>query len=152
MKNILGLLPGRGKIYDEKGQLHSFWTPGIDPTFRYFQPSGEKAKVHKTDLNQAIVDLNMIIKPTFNVLDGIVASYEHEPIRMDIVMASPDNLALDITALKITGTKVSDIKYYSYAVERNIGLYEPSEIRIKDLNVERLSNKWSEKTSRIPHI
>ena len=57
-------------------------------------------------------------------------------------MASEDRLALDVTALRIAGVKISEIKYLSIAAERRLGMYKPSEIKIKGLDTKNLSHKW----------
>jgi uncharacterized protein (DUF362 family) len=131
VKNLLGAIPGKGEFSGE------MWTP----EGKWFGPRGEKKRVH-TNLDEGLVDLNTVIHPSLNVMDGIIASYEDKPLELGAVLASVDPLALDSIALKIGGLNVFDISYLKIAAERGIGEADHSRIKVCGTPLNEIILKW----------
>ena len=119
IKNLLGTLPGKGRFSGE------IWTPEV----KWFSPEGEKKRVHE-NLTEGLIDLNNVIHPSLTVMDGMVASYENKPLRLNIILASRDRLALDIVATKIGGLDYTKVAYLRRAAERGIGEADIDKIKI----------------------
>lgn len=150
IKNLLGVVPGRGEysyILSDEFPLKlspAYWTS----KGKFFGPRGEKKKVH-TNFAQGIVDLNTVIKPSLNVIDGVIACYGDKPLQkvetpimLNTILASRDALALDFIATKIAGLKPFDINYLKYAAERGIGESDYNHINVLGTTLERVVKKW----------
>jgi len=131
VKNLLGVLPGKGRFSGE------IWTPDG----KWFGPEGEKKKVHG-NLTEGLVDLNTVIRPSLIVMDGIVASYENKPLRLNVVLASRDPLALDCIATKIGGLDYAQIPYLKRAAERGIGEADIEKIKIVGTPLNIIVEAW----------
>ena len=131
VKNLLGVLPGQGRFSGE------IWTPDGE----WFGPEGEKKRVHG-NLTEGLVDLNTVIHPSLIVMDGIVASFENKPVRLNAVLASRDPLALDCVAVKIGGLDYAQISYLKRAAERGIGEANIERIKIVGTPLDTLVEAW----------
>lgn len=99
MKNLFGVLPGM-----QKSRYHLLFP-------------------EKTAFADMLVDLNVLIKPAFAVMDGIVSMEGKgpsggDPYPLGLVLASADVLALDIIACEIIGYRYQDIPVLKQALER----------------------------------
>jgi len=137
IKNLLGVLPGKGRFSGE------FWTPDG----KWFRPEGEKKRVHE-NLTEGLVDLNTVIHPSLIVMDGIVASYENKPVQLNIVLAGKDPLALDCVATRIAGLDYSQIPYLRCAAERGIGEADIEKIEVLGTPLSVVEEKWKESLCR----
>ncbi len=137
VKNLLGVLPGKGRFSGE------IWTPDG----KWFGPEGEKKKVHG-NLTEGLVDLNTLIHPSLIVMDGIVASYENKPLRLNVVLAGRDPLALDCVAVKIGGLDYMQIPYLKRAAERGIGEADIEKIKIVGTPLNIIVETWKSVISR----
>lgn len=150
IKNLLGAVPGKGKYSQTLSPefpvrlSRAYWTP----EGRFFGPRGEKKKVH-TDFAEGIVDLNTVIKPSLNVIDGIVACYgdkplvkEEKPLELNTILASRDPLALDFVATKIGGLNPLDISYLRCAAERGLGESDFNRIQVVGTPLHKIATAW----------
>lgn len=79
-----------------------------------------KAKYH-SNLHEVIVGVNSAIKPDLTVVDGIVALGRH-PIKLGLIIAGTDSLAIDFTAAKIIGyNNPRRIRYIRLAEKMGVG-------------------------------
>ena len=131
IKNLLGVLPGKGRFSGE------IWTPDG----KWFGPEGEKKKVHG-NLTEGLVDLNTLIHPSLIVMDGIVASYENKPVRLNVILAGRDPLALDCVATRIGGLDYTQIPYLRRAAERGIGEADIERIKIAGTPLDIVAEAW----------
>jgi len=137
IKNLLGVLPGKGRFSGE------FWT--LDG--KWFRPEGEKKRVHE-NLTEGLVDLNTVIHPSLIVMDGIVASYENRPVQLNVVLAGKDPLALDCVATRIAGLDYSQIPYLRCAAKRGIGEADIEKIEVLGTPLSVVEEKWKESLCR----
>jgi uncharacterized protein (DUF362 family) len=77
------------------------------------------------NLDEKIVDLFSRIKPKLAVIDGLVGCFGGElggtPVRMDIVIAGADPLAVDAIGAAIMGIEPSEVDYIRLAERRKLG-------------------------------
>jgi len=159
VKNLIGVLPGKGEYTHNRPP--GFAVP-LSPEFlttgrKYFHseygpwwsPRGEKKRIHE-NLSQGLVDVNMVITPTFNVIDAILVSEDinmsdttgMEPIELNTILASQDPLALDCIAARIGGLDPFNIPYLKHAIERGLGESDYKRIQIHGTPLDAIINTW----------
>jgi len=98
-------------------------------------PGAEKRKTHQLGLEQAIADLNAVVKPHFAVMDGLVGmeglwEYPDDCVRPGLVGASRDPVALDSVFARIMGVEVQEVMHLQYCQDRGLGMANPKEIEV----------------------
>ena len=98
-------------------------------------PGAEKRKTHQLGLEQAIADLNAVVKPHFAVMDGLVGmeglwEYPDDCVRPGLVGASRDPVALDSVFARIMGVEVQEVMHLQYCQDRGLGMADPKEIEV----------------------
>jgi hypothetical protein len=98
-------------------------------------PGAEKRKTHQLGLEQAIADLNAVVKPHFAVMDGLVGmeglwGYPDDCVRPGLVGASRDPVALDSVFARIMGVEVQDVMHLQYCQDRGLGMADPKKIEV----------------------
>ena len=111
-------------------------------------PGLTKAKYHaqfprKANFADMMLDILTIAKPQLYVMDGILAMQGQgpgngDPIKMDLVLASTDHVAMDIAVCRILGIEPVGIPVLKMAKVRGLWpekidypLYEPEEVAYK---------------------
>jgi uncharacterized protein (DUF362 family) len=82
-------------------------------------PFQKKYKYHPC-LDQAIVGLNKVMKPDLAIIDGMVARGVYA-LKLNLIMASTDIVALDCVAATIAGLNPRAIKHIKLACSEGIG-------------------------------
>jgi len=82
-------------------------------------PYPRKFKYHPR-LAEAIVAINKALKFNLCLIDGNIVSGVH-PVRLGLVMASKDPVAIDVAAAKIAGVNPSTIDYIQLAKKEGLG-------------------------------
>jgi uncharacterized protein (DUF362 family) len=146
VKNLIGAVPGQGEYTENKVSKFSleispeYWSPDGEwhlPYYRqYFNPSREKKRLHE-NLSEGIMDLNTVIRPTLNIIDGMticrdpdITYYDTATMELNTIIAGSDPLAVDSIAVKIRGYELSDIPYLKPAIERRLGESDYSQIQV----------------------
>jgi len=90
-------------------------------------PKDQRLRIHSY-LPKSLIDLLSVKMPDFGVIDGIVANEMDEnvpyPIRMNIVLAGEDCVALDRTATDVMCINPLAAEYIKMAFERGFGEFE----------------------------
>lgn len=158
IKNLVGAVPGLGNFTDEPVSKQSLdmtpelWKPDgkwyLPHYRRYFNPGGEKEKIHKS-LAESIVDLATVIKPSLNVIDGMMLCrdpdltyYDPKPVQLNTILAGTDYMAIDCVGVQIAGRKPVDIPYLKCAVERGIGESDYSKIDVVGTPLDKIAKNW----------
>ncbi len=137
MKNLLGALPGRPLRDEEEARRQGYLTPII--------PGGGKKIFHDLArdrgieaMQDAIVDLNSVIPSHLSVIDGLYgmegkgAPVSGKPVKMGLLIAGTDIVAVEAVGASVMGFDTDDIHYLKHA--QTIGLdaeYRIAEIHIK---------------------
>jgi len=102
-------------------------------------PSSDRLRAHglarEEKFAQAVVDIYSVCRASFSLMDAIVAMEGEgpsagDPVKVGVLLASPDPVSLDIVASQITGFKPSDILTSVDAIERGIGPSNFEDIKI----------------------
>lgn len=158
IKNLVGAVPGLGFFTDEPVSNQSLdMTPELYkpdgkwylPHYkRYFNPGGEKEKLHRS-LAESIVDLATVVKPSLNVIDGMMlcrdpdlTHYDPKPVHLNTILAGTDYMAVDCVGLQIAGRSPSEIPYLKCAVERGIGESNLDEIQVVGTSLDEIYEAW----------
>lgn len=159
VKNPLGAIPGRGGLSSTRPSgmaveySREFWVPGGEyyhPMYRqWWSPRGERKRIH-ANLAHGLADVNMVIKPTLNILDAFIVSNDinmtttraEKPFPLNTIIASRDPLALDCIAVKIGAIDPLDVEYLKTAAERGIGESDYNKIQLMGTPLERITKVW----------
>lgn len=116
MKNMLGILP------DKKSSYHS-------------------------KLSEAINDIHRIRKPDMTIMDGLIGMDGEGPIsgspkKMDLLLASEDVLALDITTCRVMRINPTQVDHLQKAAYYGLGEGNPSNIKVLGEKVEDVWDRF----------
>ncbi len=96
-------------------------------------PDKFKGKYHMNGISKVVVDINTVIKPVLTVIDGFVAmegrgpSYG-DPVKMDLIIAGKDVVAVDATGARVMGLDPHEISHIRTAAEKDLGNIDNIEI------------------------
>jgi len=118
MKNMFGLLPEKFK-------------------FRY----------HLKNISKVVVDINKVLPPHFTVIDGFYAlegpgPTSGTPVKMDLVIAGRDPVAVDATACRVMEIDPMEIYHIRRAHENGLGEIEEAKIEIIGSNIEDVKRRF----------
>jgi uncharacterized protein (DUF362 family) len=109
-------------------------------------PGTEKRKTHRLGLDQAIVDLCTVIRPTYAIVDATVGmeglwQYPQDTKEMGLIVAGSDALYVDIVAAALMGIDPSQIMHLQYMAQREgkKGTLEAIEVVGEDVASNRQS-------------
>ena len=95
----------------------------------------------------ALVDIYSVSKPQLTVIDGYYCMEGQGPssgdvVKLNIILAGYDGVALDTTVCKIIGFDPSEILYLGKAVEKNLGTINLEEVEILGETIESVYRKF----------
>ena len=109
----------------------------------------EKKRLHRLGIDEGLVDVYSIVRPRFNVVDGIVALEGDGPNLppgrskpLGLIVAGSDGLAVDAVCAKIMGTDPKKVKHLRLASERGLGVMDLEEIEVKGESIERVATQF----------
>ena len=100
------------------------------------------------NLHKKIPDLVSIVrnKMKFQVVDGIIGSSGSElggkPVRMDLIIAGEDPVAVDRVGSEIMGRGPDKVKYLTYAEKRGLGTADLEKIEIIGKTIKEVYRKF----------
>lgn len=103
---------------------------------------GSRRQIHQR-LDESLVDLSMLIKPTLTILDAVRILTANGPQggnlgdvkKLDTVIVGVDQVAIDSFGATLFGMKGSDLGYVKIADKRGIGTMDISKLKIKRINI-----------------
>ncbi len=99
-------------------------------------------------IHQKIADLASLFRPKmkFQLIDGIIGSNGFElggkPIRMDLIIAGEDPVALDRVGSEIMRRDIAQVKYVKYAEEKGLGISDLEKIEIVGKSIKEVSREF----------
>jgi uncharacterized protein (DUF362 family) len=89
-------------------------------------PEKFKAKYHFLGIGKVVVDVNSVKKPDFTVIDGFIGMegdgpVNGQPIKMDLVIAGLDPVAVDAVGALVMGFNPNEIFHIKRASEKGLG-------------------------------
>jgi uncharacterized protein (DUF362 family) len=97
-------------------------------------------------LDQNIVDLASVIRPSIAVIDGIIAGEGHEtsgnPVEMNLIIAGTDPVAVDAIGATVMGIPIEHVEHLRMAEERGLGTCHLERIQVVGEPVEKVRRKF----------
>jgi uncharacterized protein (DUF362 family) len=127
-----------------KNNFITIVTLGIKNLLAFLSPEdryGIHRGVNGVELAYVMVDLLKVVKPSLTVIDGIIAMEGFGPhsgdlIRMDVIIAGKDIVAVDAVASEIMGYQAMEIPTTQVASKQFLGVGNLSKIIIKGKKIE----------------
>jgi uncharacterized protein (DUF362 family) len=110
-------------------------------------PGDEKKRTHQLGLDRGIVDLNRVVKPHFTVVDAIVGmegtwQYPEDSVRLGIIVAGSDVVAVDSVCATIVGFDNKQILHVQLAAQENLGVADLDRIEIRGEVIKDVVRKF----------
>jgi uncharacterized protein (DUF362 family) len=106
-----------------------------------------KGVMHDGHLSENIVDLASILKPSVSVVDGIIAGEGHEtsenPVKMDLVIAGTDPVAVDAVGAAVMGIRPAEVKHLVLAEKKGLGTCNLRKITVVGERIRNVRRKFS---------
>ena len=104
-------------------------------------PDSEKRRFHTLGLDKPIAVLNALLKPGYNVIDGICGDLSFEeggtPVVSNRILAGRDPMLLDSYCAELIGYAPDEIGYLNYAKKIGLGEYFSAQTEIIELNASK---------------
>jgi uncharacterized protein (DUF362 family) len=103
----------------------------------------EKKRFHYLGLNQAVAELNQVLKPHLHVVDASIAMEGDGPIAgtpvgLNVLMAGIDAVAVDTVAAQIMGINTDEVPILSHARKLGYGIWDEKRIEILCRSIEEV--------------
>ena len=103
---------------------------------------GVRFRVHQR-LDESLVDLCRVIRPTLTVLDAVRILTANGPTggdladvkRLDTVVVGTDQVAVDAFGTTLFGMKPGDLEHVRLAAQAGLGVMDLSKLQIKRIGV-----------------
>jgi uncharacterized protein (DUF362 family) len=110
-------------------------------------PEKTKFKYHLRNISKVVLDINTVLKPQFTVIDGFYAlegpgPTSGTPVKMDLVIAGRDVVAVDATACRVIGIEPSEIYHIRRAYEKGLGEMKETRINVVGSEIERVKREF----------
>jgi uncharacterized protein (DUF362 family)/ferredoxin len=113
---------------------------------------GNKPSTHAkfprlTDFNAALCDIYSVSNPQLTIIDGYLAMEGNgpsggDPVKMDLIMAGYDPIALDTTVCKIIGINPEKVLYLKHGEDRGLGSMDLTNVEFKGKRPEEVFRKF----------
>jgi uncharacterized protein (DUF362 family) len=95
----------------------------------------EKKRFHYLGLNKAFTELNVVLKPHLNVVDGLIAMegdgpVAGTPVGLNMLMAGTDAVAVDTIAARIMGIDPTEVLSLCLAQGMGLGVWDEKDITV----------------------
>jgi len=104
-----------------------------------------KSIIH-SQLDERLADLASLIRPRFNLIDGIIGSELDEedgkPVRMDLLISGRDIVATDAVGSAVMGIDPKRVRYLSLAEGKGVGTGDLTKIEILGRPIEKVKKRF----------
>ena len=105
-----------------------------------------KGSMHNGRLNENIADLASVLKPSLTVIDGVIAGEGHEtsgnPVKMDVVIAGTDPVAVDAVGASVMDIQPAEVKHLVLAERKGLGTCRLENIEVIGEPIEKVKRKF----------
>jgi len=142
MKNMMGVLPGKGIYYDRYFSAEYLANKG------FWEATGEKKIIHDSGkLSQAVVDLNIALKADLTIVDGIVGLEDGGPVKgssieMNLIITGMNPVAVDAVSATIMGFNPAKINYLRFAAKQGLGPCNLNDIDVVGETISDIQRKF----------
>jgi uncharacterized protein (DUF362 family) len=105
----------------------------------------EKKRLHRLGIDEGLVDVYSLVRPRFNVVDGIVALEGDGPNLppgkakpLGLIIAGRDGLAVDAVCAAVMGLDPKKVKHLRLAYDKGLGNWDLSTIEIRGETLENV--------------
>ena len=104
----------------------------------------KKLRLHYHEvIDQALADLNNMIRPQFSVLDGTICCEgkgpkQGKPRICNLILASHDNVAIDAVSCKIMGIDIKEVTHLNLCSNSGTGVADLNSIKIVGMSLNNL--------------
>lgn len=103
----------------------------------------EKKRFHYLGLNKAFTELNTVLKPHLNVVDGLIAlegdgPIAGTPVGLNLLMAGSDAVAVDTVAARIMGIDPTEVLSLCLAQSMGLGVGDEKDIKVLGRSIEEV--------------
>jgi uncharacterized protein (DUF362 family) len=108
----------------------------------------EKKRFHYLGLNKAFTELNAVLKPQLNVVDGLIAMEGDGPIAgtpvgLNMLMAGTDAIAVDTIAARIMGIDPTEVLSLCLAQGMGLGVWDEKDITVLGRSIEEVRRPFT---------
>jgi uncharacterized protein (DUF362 family) len=108
----------------------------------------EKKRFHYLGLNKAFTELNAVLKPHLNVVDGLIAMEGDGPIAgtpvgLNMLMAGTDAIAVDTIAARIMGIDPTEVLSLCLAQGMGLGVWDEKDITVLGRSIEEVRRPFT---------
>jgi len=120
-------------------------------------PDDWKVQWHKDEISQKIVDIHKVVHTDLVVMDAITAMEGlgprlGGPVKMDLILASADTVALDAVAAEIMGYGAGEIEATRLAAAQGLGIRDLSQIEVIGETIDSVRKQFRRPDLRIEGI
>jgi uncharacterized protein (DUF362 family) len=110
-------------------------------------PEKTKFKYHLRNINKVVLDINAVLKPQFTMIDGFYAlegpgPTAGTPVKMDLVIAGRDVVAVDATACRVMGVEPSEVYHIKRAHEKGLGEIDKARIDVVGDGIDQVKRQF----------
>jgi uncharacterized protein (DUF362 family) len=110
-------------------------------------PEKMKFKYHLKNMDKVIVDVNTVLAPKFTMIDGFYAlegpgPTSGTPVKMDLLIAGRDVVAVDATACRVMGIDPDEIYHIKQAYEKGFGEMLEANINVVGSKLDRVKRQF----------
>lgn len=110
-------------------------------------PGLEKRRTHRVGLDQAIVDLNQVVKPHFTIVDAINCmegtwSYPEDKVNLNLIIAGEDPVSVDAVCARIMKLNVEKVLHIQLAQEQELGTADLDRIQVKGEQISSVAREF----------
>lgn len=110
-------------------------------------PEKMKFKYHLRNISKVVIDINTVLKPQFTIIDGFYAlegpgPTSGTPVKMDLLVAGRDVVAVDATACRVIGVEPTEIYHIKRAHEKGLGEIDETRINVVGARVEEVKRRF----------
>lgn len=110
-------------------------------------PLTERIRFHEENMEQAIADLYSLIRPQLVIIDATTAGEglgpgDCTPVKMGLIIAGDNALAVDMVGAAVMGFEVSQIKFLKYSISMGLGPKDLKDIKVLGCPIESVSHPF----------
>lgn len=118
-------------------------------------PPQQKRYMHEVGVNKSVADLNSIITPSLNIVDGIIGSEglgpkEGHPVGLGVILAGADAVAVDAVSCAVMGFDAQQIDHIRLTHERGKGTLNLAQIEVRGESIEDVRRPFAPAIPKIP--
>jgi len=111
-------------------------------------PAREKHVTHFSGLHQAIVDVNKVVRPNLNVVDGVLSMEGNgpsfgKPVATNLIVAGFDPVAVDSTICRAMGIDPKEVIHIRLAAEQGLGIMDKGAIEVRGFKAEDMRRDFA---------